>query len=110
MMRPVSSPVIPRPSRASWSGFAVRLEANRHDIIKYNAFDVDDAEAVILAFGSPVRTARHVQRRRRARGKKVGLFQILTAWPFPTEALQEIYAKTQASFVIPGDDPGSIGR
>ncbi|HPZ90066.1 MAG TPA: 2-oxoacid:acceptor oxidoreductase subunit alpha [Bacillota bacterium] len=78
-----------------------KIEANRHDIIKYNAFDVDDAEAVILAFGSPVRTARHVQKEARARGKKVGLFQILTAWPFPHEALQEIYAKTQASFVIP---------
>lgn len=78
-----------------------KIEANRHDIIKYNAYDVDDAQVIFLAFGSPVRTARQVQKQARERGEKVGLIQILTAWPFPHEVLQKVYAETKAHFVIP---------
>lgn len=78
-----------------------KIEANKDDIIKYNSFDLDDAEVIILAFGSPVRTARQVQKQARARGEKVGVFQLLTAWPFPHEILRKLYADTGATFVIP---------
>lgn len=78
-----------------------KIEDNKEDIIQYKTFEIDDAEVVVLAYGSPVRTARQVQKQARARGEKVGLIQLQTLWPFPHELLQEVYAKTKASFVIP---------
>ena len=48
-----------------------------------------------------MRTARQVQKQARERGEKVGLIQILTAWPFPHEYLEKVYAETKAHFVIP---------
>jgi len=78
-----------------------KVDKNSQDIIQYNAYDVEDAEVILLAYGSPVRTARQVQRKARARGEKVGLLQLITLWPFPHDMLRDLAAKTNATFVIP---------
>jgi len=78
-----------------------KIEDNKEDIIQYKTYDVDDADVILLAFGSPVRSARQAQKQARARGEKVGLIQLITLWPFPHDLLQETFAKTQASFIIP---------
>ncbi len=87
-----------------------KIEANKDDIIKYNSYDVDDAEVILLAYGSPARSARQVQQQARVRGEKVGLFQLLTAWPFPHEVLQKLYAETKATFVIPELSLGQLAE
>ncbi|MFP6665028.1 MAG: transketolase C-terminal domain-containing protein [Deltaproteobacteria bacterium] len=47
----------------------------------------EDAEIVLVAFGTMARFARHVVRRLREEGIAIGLFRPITLWPFPTEAL-----------------------
>lgn len=78
-----------------------KIEKNRQDIIKYKAIDVEDAEVIFLAYGSPLRSALQVQKQARARGEKVGLIQLLTLWPFPHELLTETFARNNADFIIP---------
>jgi 2-oxoglutarate ferredoxin oxidoreductase subunit alpha len=78
-----------------------KIENNRKDIIKYKAIDMEDAEVILLAYGSPLRSAQQVQKQARARGEKVGLIQLLTLWPFPHELLTDVYAKTKADFIVP---------
>lgn len=78
-----------------------KIEANRKEIIDYNAYDLDDAKVVFLAYGSPVRSAKQVQSHARARGEKVGLIQLKTLWPFPHELLSETFAATGAQFIVP---------
>lgn len=78
-----------------------KIEKNRKDIIKYKTIDVEDAEVILLAYGSPLRSAQQVQKQARARGEKVGLIQLFTLWPFPHELLTDVYAKTKADFIIP---------
>lgn len=78
-----------------------KIAKNRKDIIKYKTYDLDDAQVIFLAYGSPVRSALQVQKEARARGEKVGLIQLQTLWPFPHELLTDVFAKTKANFIIP---------
>lgn len=78
-----------------------KIAKNRKDIIKYKTCDLDDAQVIFLAYGSPVRSALQVQKEARARGEKVGLIQLQTLWPFPHELLTDVFAKTKANFIIP---------
>lgn len=48
---------------------------------------VEDAEMVIVAFGTVARFVRHVVREMRAEGIKVGYIRPITLWPFPYEAV-----------------------
>jgi 2-oxoglutarate ferredoxin oxidoreductase subunit alpha len=52
--------------------------------------DVDDADLIVIAFGSMGRIARSAIRRLRGTGRKVGLFRPLTLYPFPEEALRKL--------------------
>lgn len=78
-----------------------KIERHQDEIIEYKTFDLDDADVIFLAYGAPVRSARQVQKQARARGEKVGLIQLITLWPFPHGLLQDVFAKTKATFIIP---------
>ena len=47
----------------------------------------EDAELLIVAFGTLARFARAAIRDLRAEGLRVGLFRPISLWPFPSEAL-----------------------
>ena len=49
----------------------------------------EDAEYLIVAFGSAARIAGKAIAEARAQGIKAGLFRPITLWPFPTAALRE---------------------
>ena len=57
---------------------------------RYEVDQVEDAELLIVAFGSLARFARAAIRELRSEGVKVGLFRPISLWPFPSEALAEI--------------------
>ncbi len=47
----------------------------------------DDAETVIVAFGSPGKFVRYVVEQLRSEGEKIGYVRPITLWPFPSEAV-----------------------
>ena len=77
-----------------------KVEANRADIMKWEEYMVDDAEIVVVAFGSTSRSARYAVNIAREQGIKAGLFRLVTFWPFPEERLLEISKKVKA-FISP---------
>lgn len=77
-----------------------KVEANRADIMKWEEYLVDDAEVVIVAFGSTSRSARFAVNEARKEGIRAGLFRLITFWPFPEERLLEI-SKTVKAFITP---------
>lgn len=87
-----------------------KIEANRKDIIDYNAIDVEDAGVIFIAYGSPVRSALQVQKEAKARGEKVGLIQLKTLWPFPHELLTAVFGKTNADFIVPELSLGQLAE
>ncbi len=50
---------------------------------------VDDAEHLVVAFGTPAKFVRYAVRVLRERGLRVGYVRPITLWPFPTEAVAE---------------------
>ena len=56
----------------------------------FECVDTDDAELIVVAFGSIARIARSAIRQLRAQGHKIGLFRPITLFPFPDEALRAL--------------------
>jgi 2-oxoglutarate/2-oxoacid ferredoxin oxidoreductase subunit alpha len=50
---------------------------------------VDDAETVIIAFGTPAKFVRYVVEELRADGEKIGFVRPITLWPYPYQAVRE---------------------
>jgi len=59
-------------------------------LVRAESFDTDDAELVVVAFGSIGRIAKNAVRNLRAKGKKVGLFRPKTLYPFPAAQLERL--------------------
>ncbi|MGH0032430.1 MAG: hypothetical protein ACQGVC_21780 [Myxococcota bacterium] len=71
--------------------FWQRLQ-DKHDAIarseaRCESESTDDAELVVVAFGSVARFARYVVRELRSEGVRVGYVRPITLWPFPEEAV-----------------------
>jgi 2-oxoglutarate ferredoxin oxidoreductase subunit alpha len=48
---------------------------------------LDDAEHVVIAFGTPAKFVRYAVRRLRDQGLRVGYVRPITLWPFPSDAV-----------------------
>jgi 2-oxoglutarate ferredoxin oxidoreductase subunit alpha len=57
---------------------------------------LDDADIVLVAYGTAARVARTAVRRARAQGMRAGLFRPITLWPFPARELRAAGAKARA--------------
>jgi 2-oxoglutarate ferredoxin oxidoreductase subunit alpha len=58
--------------------------------VRYEAVLAEDAQLMVVAFGTSARVAKTAIRLARAQGLKVGLFRPMTLFPFPTPALQDL--------------------
>jgi 2-oxoglutarate ferredoxin oxidoreductase subunit alpha len=66
-----------------------KIENNANRINRYREYYLDDAECVLISYGSSARTARHVVENRRSRGERLGLLELQTLWPFPHHLVRE---------------------
>ena len=68
--------------------------------VRYDAVDVDDAEVVLLGYGTSARLAGAVVQSLRGRGHKVGLLRPITLWPFPAEPIAELAERGARLLVV----------
>jgi 2-oxoglutarate ferredoxin oxidoreductase subunit alpha len=61
---------------------------------------LDDAEIVIVAYGTAARVARTAIERARSQGLRVGMFRPITLWPFPSAELSSIASRVRAFVVV----------
>jgi len=57
---------------------------------RFEAYRVDDAEEIFIAYGIVARILQSTVDMARTRGKRVGLLRPISLWPFPTVALTEL--------------------
>lgn len=76
----------------------------RDNEVRYEAIQCDDADYVIVAFGSAARIGQKVIELCRNEGLKVGLLRPITLWPFPTKEISELSKRVKGilSFEING--------
>ncbi|TAK13750.1 MAG: 3-methyl-2-oxobutanoate dehydrogenase subunit VorB [Anaerolineae bacterium] len=75
----------------------MEIEANE---VRYQEYFLDDAEIVLVGFGTAGRVALSAIRHARAEGIKVGLFRPVSLSPFPAEALRLVARKAKAMLVV----------
>ncbi len=76
-----------------------KIENNVHHIARYKEHWIDDADYLLISYGSSARSAIHLAIDRRARGEKIGVLELQTIWPFPAEIIREKCAGKRAVLV-----------
>lgn len=77
-----------------------KVSANIDDIVTFEEYHLDDAEIVVIAFGSTSRSARFAVNVAREQGIKAGMFRIKTFWPFPDKQIRALSTRVKA-FITP---------
>ena len=88
-------------------GDKIRNAAGR--IAMYEEDGVEDAEVVVVSYGITSRVARRAIELAREGGVKVGMFRLITAWPFPEIPIARIAARGKA-LVVPELNLGQMVR
>ena len=70
-----------------------RYDELKKNETRYEEFMCDDAEIVLVAYGTVARIAKSAVSELRAKGIKAGLIRPITLYPFPSEAINVIAAK-----------------
>lgn len=73
------------------------IEANER---RYEEINCEDAEYLIVAFGSSARIAQKSMEHAREAGIKVGLFRPITLWPFPSPEIAERAKQVKGILVV----------
>ena len=72
--------------------YCSKILDNIDDITSVERFYLDDAETVLVAYGSVSRSALSAVNRARGEGIKVGLLKLNTVWPVPEKEIREACA------------------
>jgi 2-oxoglutarate ferredoxin oxidoreductase subunit alpha len=72
-----------------------RYDQIKKNEVRWDSYLTDDAEYVVVAYGSAARIAKAAIKMARAEGIKVGLLRPISVWPFPIEPFQKIITQTK---------------
>ena len=75
--------------------------------IRYEAYKTEDAEFLLVAYGSSARMAEEAVDMARVEGLRLGLLRPITLWPFPEEAVREAACQSGKVLVVE-DSPGEL--
>ncbi|RME82127.1 MAG: 3-methyl-2-oxobutanoate dehydrogenase subunit beta, partial [Caldilineae bacterium] len=77
-----------------------KLARIRQNEIRYETVQTEDAEWLLVAWGTVGRIARSAVRQARAAGIRVGLFRPITLWPLAEEPLARLAAQVRGILVV----------
>jgi len=77
-----------------------KIQGHTREITMVKEFLIDDAEVLLVSYGSSARTALHVVEDRRERGERFGLLELQTLWPFPVDAVRKRCASADYVIVV----------
>lgn len=75
--------------------------------VRYEAQQCDDADYIIVSFGSAARIGEKAMELARAEGIKVGLFRPITLWPFPSKEISAL-AKGKKGLLVSEINAGQM--
>ena len=70
------------------------------DIVRYDEYQCDDADLVLVAYGITSRVVIRTMELAREKGLKVGVFRPVVVWPFPEKRIKELAQRVQAFVVV----------
>lgn len=83
-----------------WQQLAEKFERIGAAEQRWETSHVEDADTLVVAFGSAAKFTEYVVEELRAEGHRIGSFRPITLWPFPGEALEEATAGARRVLVF----------
>jgi 2-oxoglutarate ferredoxin oxidoreductase subunit alpha len=80
---------------------------HQDEIVFLERYALEDAELVVVAYGSTARPAKAAVAMARKEGTRAGLLKLLTVWPFPNEEVRKLSEKAKA-MVVPEMNLGQL--
>jgi 2-oxoglutarate ferredoxin oxidoreductase subunit alpha len=77
-----------------------RWKEVRANEVRYKEYFLEDAEYVIIGFGTAGRVALSAVRQARQKGLKIGLLRPITVSPFPEGAIEQLVKRVQGFLVV----------
>ncbi len=91
-------------SAENLEAFNQKLQKKLDDIrkaeIRYQELFLDDAEIVVMAFGTAARVSQTAVMHLREEGIPAGLFRPITVWPFPEKRVNQLARKAKSLLVV----------
>lgn len=84
-----------------------KVERARERITRTEAYGLEDAQVLVVAYGSTARAALRAVRLARQEGVRAGLLKLVTLWPFPAAAVREAAARA-ARVLVPEMNMGQL--
>ncbi len=76
-----------------------KIDKNAGDIELVDRFQVEDAEILVISYGSTARSTRRAVREARELGIKAGALRLISVWPFPESAFCALVPQMDAFIV-----------
>ncbi len=86
-----------------------KISQGFHEIQRVETFFIEDAEVVVIAYGSVARSAHRAVIMARDQGLRVGLLQLVTLFPFPRRLVEPVLNQCKA-VLVPEMNMGQISR
>ncbi len=77
-----------------------KIDNNVQTITRYKEHCLEGAEYILVSYGSSARSAIHLAQNRRSKGEKIGVLELQSLWPFPTELVKEKCSDAKAVLVV----------
>jgi 2-oxoglutarate ferredoxin oxidoreductase subunit alpha len=85
-----------------------KVKKDAPKLVNYETYGkVEDAELVIICYGSESRSVKPAVRQARKKRLKVAMIRLITAWPFPKDTLQKLDSKKRG-FLVAEVNAGQI--
>jgi 2-oxoglutarate ferredoxin oxidoreductase subunit alpha len=77
-----------------------KIDLHVDKLTRYREYFIEDAEILLISYGSSARSALHMVTDRRQHGERIGLLELQTLWPFPAALVREKTKKVRYVVVV----------
>lgn len=77
-----------------------KIELRADELASGKEHYLEDAEVVLISYGSPARSALQVVHEARLNGQRLGLLELQTLWPFPARMIRNACRNARAVMVV----------
>jgi 2-oxoglutarate/2-oxoacid ferredoxin oxidoreductase subunit alpha len=77
-----------------------KINSDIQHLSLFEQYQIDDADTLIISYGSPVRSCLGAMEAGRNKGMKIGVLQLKTIWPFNPEIINKLPSSIKNIYVV----------
>ena len=77
-----------------------KFNAIKKNEVRYEMMNTENADLILVAFGTTARICKNVIKLAKAEGVNLGLIRPITVWPYPVEAFEKTVGTTKHGYLV----------